>query len=99
MEALLLVIGILSLALLLKIVVTMLRVGFYVLILPLKIVVGVVGALLSLFVVLPLAIAAGVVTLVLSPLILLVPFVPLFLIALGVWLIVRSYSSGKRPAA
>ncbi|MDZ7372459.1 MAG: hypothetical protein ONB23_00690 [candidate division KSB1 bacterium] len=95
----LLLIAILSLVLLVKILFSVLRVGFYVLMLPLKILVGMVGLMLTLFLVLPLAIMAGLVSLVLSPALLLIPFLPFLMIALGLVLVLRSILVKKRGPA
>jgi len=91
MEPLFLIIAVISLVVLIKLAVWVLRVGFFLLILPLKILVVLTAALLSVFVILPLGLLFGMITVALSPLLILIPFLPVLLIALGVWLIVRSH--------
>jgi len=91
MELLFLIIAVISLVVLIKLAVWVLRVGFFLLILPLKILVVLTAALLSVFVILPLGLLFGMITVALSPLLILIPFLPVLLIALGVWLIVRSH--------
>ncbi len=91
MELLFLIIAVISLVVLIKLAVWVLRVGFFLLILPLKILVVLTAALLSVFVILPLGLLFGMITVALSPLLVLIPFLPVLLIALGVWLIVRSH--------
>ena len=90
-QLLFLIIAVISLVVLIKLAVWVLRVGFFLLILPLKILVVLTAALLSVFVILPLGLLFGMITVALSPLLILIPFLPVLLIALGVWLIVRSH--------
>ena len=89
MELLFLLVAVLSLWILLKLLAWTFKVGFVLLILPLKILLVLLLAVLAVFVVLPVALAFGALTIALTPLVLLGPFLPVLLIAIGIWLLLR----------
>ena len=74
----------------LKVLVVILKIGFWALTLPLQILFGLIAAIIAVVLAIPLVLFAGLFGLVLAPLALLLPLFPFLLIAGGLYLLLRS---------
>ncbi len=74
----------------LKVLLLIFKAGFWVLTLPLQILLGLIAAIFAIVLIIPLALLAGIFGLVLAPFALLVPLLPVLLIVGGIYLLLRS---------
>ena len=66
------------------------HIGIFIITLPIKILAAILSVFVVVFVLIPLELVSGIAALLLAPLALLLPLIPLFLLGLGVYLLIKN---------